>query len=700
MLEQISTLKAVIEEYSEKMELLELKGDSGLKEASMYQTVVEKLEHMNSNQDTWIEVITALKCEADEFWYPSPADINNCMPKHTAASKQWRQHKNGLPLPNDIQQKVLNFKTRCQSVVSEYFADLLSELEKEEADERSACAALSNQYLRLANKIPTPLLREIESSVNLLTVVTDFPLTHFLLPSKHFAKLLGYTLARMITAPFLQIIVNTAETNLVVNTCREGGTRPSTVIFYRRADRELACIHWEVCETVIDGHYIGYGCDITSEINMMKNHQGANMQRILRQWLHSIRNASFQQQAQLIEEDVMKLRSKLDKNSSIKEFDDILSGLKTLIYTTKASVGLIDQALYSKGLMSCTCVADFVNALVNFAPNFTKSEKLENINVVCTVLLNQNPATPEDFRNLYVGSDMLSLQSMIDNIFSNALRYTDPEKGVVVELHVVESDTLVQFLLRITDFREGGLPSRVVRFYQENINFQKVLDLRQRADRSRRNTEDDDLSCTTDNISEESNSTNQRSSMTGVPHIVDTFHQLTGSGEHDLDMLITVTDSGTTYALQFSFALLAPPASIFEDPVPSEIESLKEYFALCKKLFLVVDDSAVVRRMLVRLFDKLDVPCHSCVDGSDALDWFADHQQDCCGIITDLEMPKMGGETLIRHVKEINPTLPCVVVSGNETIATSMPKGAERALMKPIAIDDLQEVLKEMLKLG
>ena len=65
----------------------------------------------------------------------------------------------------------------------------------------------------------------------------------------------------MITVPFMRFIVNTAETNIIVNSSQKGNNRPSTVLFYRCADGELACVHWEICENIIDGHYIGrYFC--------------------------------------------------------------------------------------------------------------------------------------------------------------------------------------------------------------------------------------------------------------------------------------------------------------------------------------------------------------------------------------------------------------------------------------------------------
>ena len=721
ILDQLSTLGGVIDEYEEKIRSFhsEAEGKEEVSEVGMYRGAVEKLTEMLSEAEAWEPIISELQEEAEKFWIPASVDVEKCKPDQLSRNKVWRAHKSGdgNAVTDESKKLFETFQQRCLKVVSDKFPDYLERLKRELEEAENVEKSLLKQEFRLSNVFPLLSHRDMELSTKVYTLLTNFPITHLYLPSKSLCYGLGYSFPRLLTVPFQHFIVNTAETNFVVNSVIDKGLENTgkTIIFYRCADREISCAHWEVCEKPIDGLYAGMGIDITSEMNAMRSNQGETMQKILRQWLHSIRNASFEQQALLIEEDVRNLQAKMGQTSNLyqSEIANILSGLKTLIYTSKASVGLIDQALQCKGIISSTCLTDFANAFLLFAPNFAKSEQVSISKCACTITLNQAPCSPEDLKHMYVGADLVTLQTMIDNIYSNAIRYTNPEKGVESNLQIVETDVLAQFVITITDYCDGGLPSDIVRYYQDNISHVKVIDKREFYGKQLARTRSS--SCSASNDVEAVVTSNKRhhedpepehprkrikhasssrSSLTGVPRIVEQYHQLTGSGEYDVDMLITVTDSGTTFKIQFSFALLTPPSSVGQ-PLQSSTETnlLQNYFAESDKKFLVVDDSAVIRRMLVRMFEKLEVPCHACVDGVQALEWFRDNHEVCCGLITDLEMPRMGGDSLIQESLKIASSLPCVVVSGNESVVDSLPQGALRALLKPITVNDLQEVL-------
>ena len=716
ILDQLSNLGGVIDEYEEKIRIFhsEAEGKEESPEVGMYRGAVVKLEEMLSEAEAWEPIISELQEEAEKFWIPASVDVEKCKPEQLSRNKAWRVHKSGdgNAVTDESKKLFESFQQRCLKVVSDMFPDYLEKLKREmEEAERAESSRVKQEFL-LADSLPLSSYRDIEASSNVYSVMTKFPLSHFFLPSKTLCRGLGYSFARLIAISFYQFIVNTAETNAVVESCINKGLKNanSTIIFYRCADRELSCVHWEICDKLIEGGYGAMGMDITSEMDVMRSNQGETMQKILRQWLHSIRNASFEQQALLIEEDVRNLQIKMGQTSNLyqSEITNILSGLKTLIYTSKASVGLIDQALQCKGIISSTCLTDFANAFLLFAPNFAKSEQVSISKCACTITLNQVACSPEDLKHMYVGADLVTLQTMIDNIYSNAIRYTNPEKGVESTLQIVETDILAQFVITITDYCDGGLPSDIVRYYQDNINHLKVIDKRAVVGKlNSRSCSEDATDCSVISLQETDNPSPKRSksisinrsSLTGVPHIVDLYHQLTKTGEYDVDMLIVVTDIGTTFKIQFSFALLTPPTST-GDPVraSTEIDQLREYMADSGNMFLVVDDSAVVRRMLVRMFEKLEVPCHACVDGTQALEWFKENYEVCCGIITDLEMPKMGGVALIEESLKIKPLLPCVVVSGNDSITHSLPPGAFRALLKPITVDDLQNILIDVMK--
>ena len=599
ILDQLSNLGGVIDEYEEKIRSFhsEAEGKEEVSEVGMYRGAVEKLKEIHGEAEAWEPIISELQEEAEKFWIPASVDVEKCKPDQLSRNKAWRVHKSGdgNAVTDETKKLFESFQQHCLKVVSDKFPDYLEKLKREMEEADRADSLLPKQSFLLADSLPLSSYRDIEASTNAYTVVIKFPVSHFYSPSKSLCRCLGFTFARLITFSFYQFIVNTAETNFVVDSLVTKGAQNTnaTIIFYRCADREISCVRWEICDKLIEGGYGAMGMNITSEMNVMRSNQGETMQKILRQWLHSIRNASFEQQALLIEEDVRNLQTKMGQTSNLyqSEIANILSGLKTLIYTSKASVGLIDQALQCKGITSSTCLADFANAFLLFAPNFAKSEQVSISKCACTITLNQVACSPEDLKHMYVGADLVTLQTMIDNIYSNAIRYTNPEKGVESTLQIVETDILAQFVITITDYCDGGLPSEIVRYYQDNINHLKVIDKRtiyvkQSASLLVANVNQD----LPPNVGRKKISTTSpasRSSLTGVPHIVELYHQLTGSGEYDVDMLITVTDSGTTFKIQFSFALLTPPSSVGQQLQSStETNLLQSYFAESDKKFL------------------------------------------------------------------------------------------------------------------
>jgi CheY-like chemotaxis protein len=120
----------------------------------------------------------------------------------------------------------------------------------------------------------------------------------------------------------------------------------------------------------------------------------------------------------------------------------------------------------------------------------------------------------------------------------------------------------------------------------------------------------------------------------------------------------------------------------------------------CHKLIigtiLVVDDSAVIRKLLSKYLNDLKCPHQLCSDGEEALAWFREHHADCAAIITDQEMPRMGGDALIAKSRVINPSVPCFIVSGNEISPSHLSVGARRAIVKPISASALEGIVDEI----
>ncbi|MCK5308766.1 MAG: response regulator, partial [Zetaproteobacteria bacterium] len=82
---------------------------------------------------------------------------------------------------------------------------------------------------------------------------------------------------------------------------------------------------------------------------------------------------------------------------------------------------------------------------------------------------------------------------------------------------------------------------------------------------------------------------------------------------------------------------------------------------------LIVDDSAVVRKSLTKLLEEMGAQVTAAEDGEQGLEVALTKQFDL--IITDVEMPKMGGYTLCLKLKN-NPStrgIPIIILSTQDS---------------------------------
>jgi CheY-like chemotaxis protein len=252
-------------------------------------------------------------------------------------------------------------------------------------------------------------------------------------------------------------------------------------------------------------------------------------------------------------------------------------------------------------------------------------------------------------------------------------------------LHLHHQGSRLHFLLDVTDFAPGGLPPTALKFLQDNIGPHKCNDER----------------TTTESKVNRTGVSRGRSSRTGLPHIVELYHQLTATGGDDFDMSVTTRDSGTSFRMRFEMNLMAPASS----ETPNMREAANQLNGTLESLppssffsgtVLVVDDSMVIRKIISRYLHSFGCVHELCSDGAQAWDWFVANHASCAGVITDLEMPKMGGDVLIAKVQELCPGKPCFIVSGNDISPEKMPPGALRAIVKPITSDQIQLILCEV----
>jgi two-component system, chemotaxis family, chemotaxis protein CheY len=102
---------------------------------------------------------------------------------------------------------------------------------------------------------------------------------------------------------------------------------------------------------------------------------------------------------------------------------------------------------------------------------------------------------------------------------------------------------------------------------------------------------------------------------------------------------------------------------------------------------LVVDDSMLIRHTVCRFLEERGFRVESVSNGLEALDKLANLAPDL--IVTDMQMPKMGGSELITALKAKAKTskIPIVIVAGRQSGFDRSEKRANYAIYKDIDIE-------------
>lgn len=120
-----------------------------------------------------------------------------------------------------------------------------------------------------------------------------------------------------------------------------------------------------------------------------------------------------------------------------------------------------------------------------------------------------------------------------------------------------------------------------------------------------------------------------------------------------------------------------------------------------KAKILVVDDSGLARRLIRKILEELGHEVEDASDGAQALERYALNRHDA--VVLDLLMHGMYGVEVLQKLKELNPSLPVIVVSADIQSATRdqvREAGAVAMVNKPVTQDQLEEVLKIVLAGG
>ncbi len=119
-----------------------------------------------------------------------------------------------------------------------------------------------------------------------------------------------------------------------------------------------------------------------------------------------------------------------------------------------------------------------------------------------------------------------------------------------------------------------------------------------------------------------------------------------------------------------------------------------------RKTILVIEDDPDVRSMLVKHLKHQGFDVVTAKDGMEGLKKLKAGGYDL--VITDIVMPYVSGTGLVTALKESNPHIPVIAMTGygEEPEAVATEKKADLVLSKPVMMSELKDHIARLLRLS
>jgi CheY-like chemotaxis protein len=151
---------------------------------------------------------------------------------------------------------------------------------------------------------------------------------------------------------------------------------------------------------------------------------------------------------------------------------------------------------------------------------------------------------------------------------------------------------------------------------------------------------------------------------------------------------------GTTFRVFLPLELQESVIELSKDSVYSEPLDGTE-------TILVVEDEDMLRDMLVVLLEVKGYRVITAVNGRDGMEKYNAYRQDIDLIISDLGLPELSGDVMIKEIKKMNPQIHVLVASGYiepEVRSQLLSSGVFEIIQKPYDPDEVLKKLRIALK--
>ena len=154
--------------------------------------------------------------------------------------------------------------------------------------------------------------------------------------------------------------------------------------------------------------------------------------------------------------------------------------------------------------------------------------------------------------------------------------------------------------------------------------------------------------------------------------------------------------SGTT------FEIFLPPAEERKETTVSDFGEVRSIASAGTETVLLVEDQDGIREVVREYLKGKGYTVLQAIDGEDALRVAAEYKHQIHLLVTDVIMPKIGGQELVRRLTPLRPQMKALFMSGHPEHASSGGKSLAldeniTVLQKPFQLDTLGRKIRSVL---
>ena len=114
---------------------------------------------------------------------------------------------------------------------------------------------------------------------------------------------------------------------------------------------------------------------------------------------------------------------------------------------------------------------------------------------------------------------------------------------------------------------------------------------------------------------------------------------------------------------------------------------------------LIAEDDNELRQLFQRVLTINGYAAAGVADGQEAMEYLENEYVDL--VISDIMMPRMDGYTLAQSIREINPTMPILMITAKgdfNDVSQGFSSGADDYMVKPINVNEMVLRVKALLR--